>query len=73
MAQRWSYLVTLDLAAPRRVVTVKLQSGKLDEWMTTALQIATGSRRQVPEDGPDVMNSESDSDNEQHGDEIQDG
>jgi hypothetical protein len=33
------------------------------EWMVTASQIATGGRRQVPEDGPDVMNSESDSDN----------
>jgi hypothetical protein len=41
--------------------------------MTTASQIATGSRIQVPENGPDVMNSESDSDNEQHGDEILDG
>jgi hypothetical protein len=35
--------------------------------MSTASQIATGWRRQVPEDGPDVINSESDSDNEQHG------
>jgi hypothetical protein len=43
------------------------------EWMATASQIATGYRRQVPENGPDVMNSESDSDNEQHGDVILDG
>jgi hypothetical protein len=46
---------------------------KIDEWMTTASQIAIGSRRRVPENGPDVMNSERDSDNEQHGDEILDG
>jgi hypothetical protein len=43
---------------------------KIDEWMSTASQIATGGRRQVPEDGPDVINSESDSDNEQHGDQL---
>jgi hypothetical protein len=41
---------------------------KIDEWMSTASQIATGGRRQVPEDGPDVINSESDSDNEQRED-----
>jgi hypothetical protein len=46
---------------------------KIDEWMTTASEIAAGSRRQVPENGPDVMNSESDSDNEQHGDMIMNG
>jgi hypothetical protein len=43
---------------------------KIDEWTTTSSQIATGSRRQVPKNGPDVMNSESDSDNEQHGDQL---
>jgi hypothetical protein len=43
------------------------------EWMATASQIATGYRRQVPENGPDVMKSESDSDNAQHGDVIPDG
>jgi hypothetical protein len=41
--------------------------------MTIASQIATGNRRQVPENGPDVMNSESDSDNDQHGDVIMNG
>jgi hypothetical protein len=46
---------------------------KIDEWMRTASQGATGNRRQVPENGPDVTNSESDSDNEQHGDVIMNG
>jgi hypothetical protein len=46
---------------------------KIYEWMRTASQIATWNRRQVIENGPDVMNSESDSDNEQHEDEILDG
>jgi hypothetical protein len=51
----------------------QIDTEKLDEWMTTASQIAIGSRKQVPQNGPDVMNSERDSDNEQHGDEILDG
>jgi hypothetical protein len=51
----------------------QMNTEKLDEWMTTTSQIATGNRRPVPENGPDVMNSESDSDEEQHGDEILDG
>jgi hypothetical protein len=46
---------------------------KINEWMTTESQIATRNRRQVPENGPNVMNSESDSDNEQHGDVIMNG
>jgi hypothetical protein len=51
----------------------QMDTGNPDEWMTAAPQIATGSRRQVVENGPDVMNSDNDSDDEQHGDEILDG
>jgi hypothetical protein len=51
----------------------QMNTENIDEWMTTASHIATESRRQVIEDGPDVMNSDNDSDNEQHGDEILDG
>jgi hypothetical protein len=43
---------------------------------TSAKQLTshpTRLRVQVPENGPDVMNSESDSDNEQHGDVILNG
>jgi hypothetical protein len=48
----------------------QVDPSKIDEWMTTAFQIATGGRKQIPEDGPDVMNSERHSDNEQHGDQL---
>jgi hypothetical protein len=43
---------------------------KVPLWMHTAAQISTGGRRQVLEDGPDVCNSESDSDNEDHGEKL---
>jgi hypothetical protein len=39
-------------------------------WMHTAAQIATGGRKQVLENGADVCNSESDSENEEHGEEL---
>jgi hypothetical protein len=43
-------------------------------WPTGLLRRThRGIHRKVPEDGPDVMNSDNDSDNEQHGDEIMDG
>jgi hypothetical protein len=48
----------------------QVDPSKIDEWMSTASQIATEGRRQVPEDGPDVINSESDLDNERHGDQL---
>jgi hypothetical protein len=40
---------------------------KVPLWMHTAKQISVGGRRQVLEDGADVCNSESDSENEDHG------
>jgi hypothetical protein len=47
---------------------------KLPTWMCIAAQVATGNRRRVLEDGPDVMNSdEEDAVKEEHGDEITDG
>jgi hypothetical protein len=42
-------------------------SDHVAEWMKTAEVITVGSFRQVKEDGPDVMNSESDSENSDHG------
>jgi hypothetical protein len=42
------------------------------EWMKIAELIAIGNFRQVKDDGPDVMSSESDSENEDHGEEIPD-
>jgi hypothetical protein len=44
---------------------------KVKEWMITAARVATGSRRRVLEDGPDVMNSDDeDSKQEEHGDKL---
>jgi hypothetical protein len=44
---------------------------KVPEWMITAARIATGNRRRVLEDGPDVMNSEDeDSKKEEHGEKL---
>jgi hypothetical protein len=40
---------------------------KVPGWMNSAAQIAVGGRKQVLEDGADVCNSESDSENEDHG------
>jgi hypothetical protein len=40
---------------------------KVQVWMHTASQVSTGGRKQVLESGPDVCNSESDSENEDHG------
>jgi hypothetical protein len=40
---------------------------KVQAWMYTAAQVLIGDRRQVLEDGPDTCNSESDSENEGHG------
>jgi hypothetical protein len=42
------------------------------EWMPKAEQIAIGSFKQVLENGPDVCNSESDSENSDHGDVLED-
>jgi hypothetical protein len=47
-----------------------LKPEKVSLWMHTAAQVSIGGRRQVLEDGPDVCNSESDSDNEDHGDKL---
>jgi hypothetical protein len=40
---------------------------KVRLWMHTAAQVSTGGRRQVLENGPDVYDSENDSENEDHG------
>jgi hypothetical protein len=40
---------------------------KVAEWMHTAKQVSVGGRKQVLEDGNDVCDSESDSENEDHG------
>jgi hypothetical protein len=41
------------------------------KWMTTAARVATGNRRRVLEDGPDVMNSDDeDSKKDEHGEEL---
>jgi hypothetical protein len=45
-------------------------ANKVPEWMHTAKEISIGGRRQVLEDGHDVCDSESDSENEGHGDEL---
>jgi hypothetical protein len=42
-------------------------------WMHQAAQIAAGSRKSVLEDGADVCNSESDSENEEHGEVLTGG
>jgi hypothetical protein len=41
------------------------------EWMYKAEQIAIGSFKQVLENGPDVCNSEGDSENSDHGEELE--
>jgi hypothetical protein len=40
---------------------------KVQVWMHTSAQVSTGGRKQVLENGPDVCDSESDSENEDHG------
>jgi hypothetical protein len=46
-------------------------ASKIGEWMITAARVATGGRRRVLEDGPDVMRSDDeDSKVEEHGDEL---
>jgi hypothetical protein len=45
---------------------------KASKWMNAADDISVGSRVQVHEDGNDVCNSESDSDNEDHGTALED-
>jgi hypothetical protein len=46
-------------------------STKIAQWMITAARVATGGRRRVLEDGPDVMNSDDeDAKKEEHGEEL---
>jgi hypothetical protein len=46
-------------------------SVEVPKWMITAARVATGSRRQVLENGPDVMNSgDEDAVKEEHGEEL---
>jgi hypothetical protein len=46
-----------------------IDPSKVPSWMNAAAQVSVGGRRQVLEDGADVCNSESDSENEDHGEE----
>jgi hypothetical protein len=48
----------LFFASDQEEFKSQVDPSKIDEWMSTASQIATGGRRQVPEDSPDVINSE---------------
>jgi hypothetical protein len=43
---------------------------KVQVWMHTAAQVSTGGRKQVLENGPDVCDSERDSENEDHGENL---
>jgi hypothetical protein len=46
----------------------QIMAEKVPVWMNTAAQVATGNRKMVLEDGPDVMNSdEDDATKEEHG------
>jgi hypothetical protein len=47
-------------------------AAQVPKWMYTAAQISIGGRNQVLENGNDVCNSESDSENEEHGDDLKD-
>jgi hypothetical protein len=44
---------------------------KVAKWMNTADLISVGGRIQVVEEGPDTCNSESDSNNEDHGEKLE--
>jgi hypothetical protein len=49
-----------------------IMAEKVPGWMNTAAKVATGNRRRVLEDGPDVMNSdEEDALKEEHGEELE--
>jgi hypothetical protein len=53
------------------IVNSKEFSVHVPLWMNTASQVSTGNRRQVREDGADVLNSsDSDSETEERGDVI---
>jgi hypothetical protein len=57
-----------------QITSDPIMAEKVPKWMSIAAQVATGNRRRVQEDGPDVMNSdEEDALKEEHGDEIADG
>jgi hypothetical protein len=45
-------------------------AAKVPVWMHTAEEVSIGGRQQVLENGRDVCDSESDSENEEHGEEL---
>jgi hypothetical protein len=47
-----------------------IDPSKVPLWMCTAAHVSIGGRSQVLENGPDTCNSESDCENEEHGDEL---
>jgi hypothetical protein len=54
-----------------QLISYPVWATKIGEGMITAARVATGSRRPVLEDGPDVMNSDDeDSKKEEHGDKL---
>jgi hypothetical protein len=55
-----------------QITSDPIMAEKVPGWMSTAAKVATGNRRRVLEDGPDVMNSdEEDALKEEHGDELE--
>jgi hypothetical protein len=54
-----------------QITSDPIKSVEVSKWMNTAAKVATGSRRRVLENGPDVMNSEDeDAVKDDHGDEL---
>jgi hypothetical protein len=54
------------------IISDPIKAKKVPGWMNAAAKVATGNRRRVLEDGPDVMNSDDeDALKEEHGDELQ--
>jgi hypothetical protein len=54
-----------------QITSHPMWSIKVPEWLITAARVATGNRRRVLENGPDVMNSdEEDAKKDEHGEEL---
>jgi hypothetical protein len=54
-----------------QITSHPVRAVEIAKWMITAARVATGNRRRVLEDGPDVMNSDDeDSKKEEHGEEL---
>jgi hypothetical protein len=55
-----------------QITSDPVMSERVPGWMNTAAKVATGNRRRVLEDGPDVMNSdEEDAFKDEHGDVLE--